>query len=128
MAEEKINDLQASLYEINKASMAQINPLDPIWFNKQCERAAKEIIENKSQYWMLLCRERYDITIFNLLSPTTNFQKLANEIKITLNNRGYILDFTKREDNNYEIWIRDKVTEENFVYYLFNYANGVIEI
>ena len=61
---------KANLYEINKASMAQIEPLDPIWFNKKCEHTAKEILKGKSQYWMLLCRERYDITIFNLLSNT----------------------------------------------------------
>jgi hypothetical protein len=43
-------------------------------------------------------------------------------------NRGYIIDLTTREDGSYEIWIRDKETEENFVYYLFDYTNAVIEV
>ena len=115
-----------NLYEFNKINMAQIEPVDAIWFNKHCSEVAKEILTHPSQYWMLLCRERYDITIFNLLSPKSE-ENLSKELRGALNNRGEIIDFTKREDNNYEIWIRDFTTKENFVYYLFDYSEGVIE-
>ena len=33
-----------------------------------------------------------------------------------------------QKDGNYEIWIRDKKTKENFCYYLFDYSFGIIEV
>ena len=45
----------------------------------------------------------------------------------TLVNRGQVLSIDKQEDGNYEIWIRDPKTKENFVYYLFDYSYGIIK-
>lgn len=113
----------SNLYEFNKINMAQIKPVDPIWFNQHCAKVAEEIWNTETTYWMLLCRERNDYTIFYL---ETSKEELSKALIETLNNRGYILDFTKQPDNNYEIWIRDIDTNENFVYYLFNYSEGII--
>lgn len=120
MGETKI---ETNLYDFNKTNMSQIEPLDPIWFNKKCNEIAKDILA-KGQYWMLLCRERYDITVFDLKNASVN--KVSTDLIEVLNNRGQILDLVCREDNSYEIWIRDIDTKENFVYYLFDYSFGII--
>lgn len=119
------NKLEVNMYEFNKVNMAQIKPLDIIWFNKKCKQTANEIAEGGTSYWMLLCRERNDYTVFHYYNSVNN---LADAINECLRNRGFVLDFVRRDDGNYEIWIRDKETKENFVYYLFNYNEAVIEV
>lgn len=118
--------MEVNMYEFNKANMAQIKPLDTLWLIGKCNSIAKEIYE-KGHYWMLLCRERNDYTLFNI-NGSKDDKQLGSDIRECLMNRGYIIDLTTREDGSYEIWIRDKETEENFVYYLFDYTNAVIEV
>ena len=118
-----------TLYDFNKANMAQIQPYDDITLNKMCNQIANEIWNYKDIdekiYWMLLCRERNDYTIFCI---QYNLNELIKAIRDCLKNRGYVLDITKQPDNNYEIWIRDFDTNENVVYYLFDYNNAIIEV
>lgn len=121
----KVVDFQTKLYEFNKAQMAQINPVDPIWFNKHCKEVAEDIWNRKQKYWMLLCRERNDYTLFVI---NNNVNEFADAINECLRNRGQVIDFTKQPDDNFEIWIRDFDTEENFAYYLFDYSNGIVEV
>jgi len=118
-----------NLYDFNKANMAQIKPYDPIALNLICNKTAENIWHTFSQgnysYWMLLCRERNDYTIFRLEDSVSSFSSALVEC---LNNRGRVLDITKQEDGNYEIWIRDFDTNENVAYYLFDYQNGIVEV
>ena len=116
-------DTGVSMYEINKNLMKEDKPLDPIAINIAVQKAAKEILNSFKKYWMLLCRERNDYTVFII-----NGYKLEKELKETLLNRGYLLSIDKQDDGNFEIWIRDSETRENFVYYLFDYTFGVIEV
>ena len=116
-------DTGVSMYEINKNLMAEDKPLDPIMINKVVKSTAKEILSSFKKYWMLLCRERNDYTVFII-----NGYNLEKELKETLLNRGYLLSIDKQDDGNFEIWIRDSITKENFVYYLFDYTFGVIEV
>lgn len=118
-------DIQVNMYDFNKANMAQIKPLDIIWFNQKCITTAKEIANTGTGYWMLLCRERYDFTVFHF---SNSIDDLADAINECLRNRGDVIDFVTRNDGSYEIWIRDKNTKENFAYYLFDYNGAVIEV
>lgn len=111
-----------TLYDFNKQGMAQLNPLDPIDFNRRTSDMVKDIFE-RSKYWMLLSNERKDYTVFILLTE----EGTLKELRPTLQNRGKVIDITKQPDNNYEIWIRDPATDENFVYYLFDYSFGIIQ-
>lgn len=111
-----------NLYDFNKQAMSNEKPLDIIAFNRKTSDLINDII-NKSKYWMLLNNERKDYTVFILLTKEGSLQ----ELRPTLLNRGEILSIDKQEDGNYEIWIRDKETKENFVYYLFDYSFGIIE-
>lgn len=119
-------DININLYDFNKAGMAQLKPYDPIMLARECKEVADDLWENeKPSYWMLLCRERNDYTIFRIYQDC---EELKNALIECLNNRGSVLDIKKQEDGNYEIWIRDFYTEENVVYYLFDYNNALVEV
>lgn len=117
-------DTGLTMYEINKNLMKEDKPLDPIAINIAVKKTADGVLASFKKYWMLLCRERNDYTVF-IVNGSNNLEK---ELKETLLNRGYLLSIDKQEDGNFEIWIRDSITEENFVYYLFDYTFGIIEV
>lgn len=119
-----------TLYEFNKDAMKNEKPLDPIELHNKIKIIAKEMYDNEEHdkhYWMLLCHDRRDYTLFNIISAE-NYSVIIDELKPTLTNRGYALSIDKQPDEAWEIWIRDIETEENFAYYLFQYDKGVIEI
>ncbi len=117
-----------NLYDFNKQIMKQAAPLSqqelrPIkhkledWFNWQLDG-----------YAMLLCRERYDFTVFHLYEKLNkNPPAVAtNELLEALNNRGEIISIEKTNDDEaWEIWLR--IDEEMFVYYLFCCDDWVIQ-
>lgn len=116
-------DLGLNLYDMNKQAYSQEKPLDPLELNIATTKMIETIMETKKPYWMLLCRERNDYTVF---IPLTK-EGTIHELIPTLNNRGQVLDIQKQEDGNYEIWIRDIETQENYCYYFFDYSFGVIQ-
>ena len=119
-------DLGMNLYDFNKQAMGQLPPLDPVEFNLITQRMVNDIYARAKQdkpYWMLLNNERKDYTVF---IPLTE-EGTLKELRPTLQNRGEVIDITKQEDGNYEIWIRDPASSENFAYYLFDYSFGVIK-
>lgn len=115
-----------TLYDFNKEAIKNEKPLDPIQFNLKVNEVAVELQEREAQYWMLLCHERRDYTIFNIIA-CQNHKDIEFELKPTLLNRGNIISIDKQPDENWEIWIRDE-NNENFAYYLFPYDDGIIEI
>ena len=117
--------LQSNLYEFNKVQMSQIEPLDKEWLKRKCKEVANELYNSSSKYYLLLCRERYDFTMFNIINKEGS---LGDDLFETITNRGEITDFTKQENGSYEIWVRDFETKENFAYYLFDYSFGVVEV
>lgn len=121
-------DLGMNLYEFNKLAMKEFKILDPIILNKKISEIASYMMDNCNTSWyMLLCHDRRDYTVFHM-TDNKNLEQLNRDLKDTLTNRGKILDITQLKDKNFEIWIRDDVTDENFVYYLFDYQYGIIEV
>lgn len=119
-------DTGFNLYDFNKVNMAQIKPYDPIVLNRMCGRIADDLWAlEKPTYWMLLCRERNDYTVFRIESDK---EELKSALVECVSNRGMVLDISKQEDGAYEIWIRDIDTKDNVVYYLFDYNGGIIEV
>ena len=115
-----------NLYDFNKQILKQTAPLSqqelrPIkhkledWFNWQIDG-----------YAMLLCRERYDFTVFHLYEKLNRNPPAvaANELIDILKNRGKILSIEQEEDK-WEIWIQ--IGGEAFAYYLFNCDDWVIQ-
>ena len=119
-----------TLYDFNKQMMLKQSKLNKTdlktieseledWFNWQLDG-----------YAMLLCRERYDFTIFHLYEKQNpNPSKIAvTELIDLLKNRGNILSIEKDSNvinNAWEIWL--KIDGDTFVYYLFNCDDWVIQ-
>lgn len=129
---EKTNSHNVSLgtlYDLNKRAMLNEKPLSKAkieaikpkledWFNWQLD-----------EYAMLLCRERYDFTVFHLyeLQNPNPPRVAANELIEVLKNRGKILSIEKdiNDDKVWEIWL--KIDKEAYAYYLFNCDDFVIQ-
>lgn len=104
---------------LSKAKIEKIKPNLEEWFNWQIDG-----------YAMLLCRERYDFTVFHLYEKQNpNPPKVAvTELIDLLKNRGKILSIEKDSDvmnNAWEIWL--EIDGEAFAYYLFNCDDWVIQ-
>lgn len=127
---DKHNVSLGTLYDFNKQiiskqgtmSQSEIDSIKPdleAWFNWQID-----------EYVMLLCRERYDFTIFHLYTKASvNPPKTATlELIELLKSRGRILSIEKDSNvmnNAWEIWL--DIDGEAFAYYLFNCDDWVIE-
>lgn len=105
--------------KLSKSKIEAIKPNLEVWFNWQIDG-----------YAMLLCRERYDFTVFHLYEKQNpNPPKVAvNELIDLLKNRGKILSIEK--DSNtmndaWEIWL--EIDGEAYAYYLFNCDDWVIQ-
>ena len=98
---------------------------------KKKKETIADFIEKKENnfYFMLLCHEKRDYTLFNFIDykAIDTSRICADEIVNCLNNRGKIKGIDVTKDNNaIEIWISNG--KEAFVYYFFPYDSGVIEI
>ena len=120
-------DSGMNLYDANKQLLANEKPLDPIIKSKKLHNIADMINKNteKESFYMLLCRERNDYTLFNFRNPQT-YSDFINDFNECLHNRGEVLAIDKQESGAWEIWLRDIETEEIVVYYFFDYNLGVL--
>lgn len=116
--------LSITNYEVNKQLMANEKVLDPILLSRKAREVAISMEED--EYWMLLCRERNDYTIFHL-KPTHSTEYTRKELLETLKNRGEVVDFDKQKDGHYEVWLRDYDTGENVMYKLFECGGFIVE-
>lgn len=112
---------ELTLYDMAKMISKTTPALDIIQINRLVGIAAEDI--SKYKYVMLLCRERYDFTLFNI--STLAYDNLVKELSLVIRNRGEILHIDKQKDGTWEIWIRDN--NECYAYYLFDYSDAVIE-
>jgi len=122
-----------TLYDFNKQVMLNQGKLG----KKKLEEIKSELEEwfnrRLDAYAMLLCRERYDFTVFHLYEKqNSNPCKIAAEELIeVLKNRGSILSIEKNAIDGYiandawEIWV--EIDGEAYAYYLFSCDDWVIE-
>ena len=115
-------------YEINKNLVEKYEKELTI---EELQNKKTEIInfiqETKGQYYMLLCNDRKDYTIFNILNKN-NIEEMTNIlVDECLKNRGITkgIDLTK-DKCAIEIWL--SIDNEAFCYYFFKYDDAVIEI
>ena len=119
-----------NLYDMNKQAMLS----QPVLTKEQIDEIKPDLEDwfnwTLDGYAMLLCRERYDFTIFHLYEKENpNPPQIAvTELIDLLKNRGKILSIEKDSEtmnNAWEIWV--KIGEEAFAYYLFGCDDWVIE-
>ena len=115
-----------TLYDFNKQIILRQGKLT----GKKIESIKKELEDwfnwQIDGYAMLLCRERYDFTVFHLYEKLNRNPPAvaANELIDILKNRGKILSIEQEEDK-WEIWIQ--IGGEAFAYYLFECDDWVIQ-
>lgn len=125
----------ASLYEMNQQLSAN-EPKMGIAARKKAQELARLWFRDSIQkYAMLLCHDRRDYTLFQVVNSPAD---AAAALFDCINNRGELISIEKNSDDALEIWIRILVyknTDEKIIrtepqdycYYLFNYDLGVIE-
>ena len=119
-----------TLYDFNKQLILRQGKLT----GKKIESIKKELEDwfnwQIDGYAMLLCRERYDFTVFHLYENQNPYPPAvaASELIDVLKNRGQILSIEKDNEtmnNAWEIWL--KIEDEAFAYYLFRCDDWVIQ-
>ena len=119
-----------NLYDMNKQAMLS----QPVLTKEQIDEIKPDLEDwfnwTLDGYAMLLCRERYDFTVFHLYEKENPDppQIAVTELIDLLKNRGKILSIEKDSEtmnNAWEIWV--KIDGEAFVYYLFGCDDWVIE-
>lgn len=123
-----------TLYDVNK-NIVQTSEkeLSQGVINSKKEEIKNFLEKTNNEYYMLLCHERRDYTLFDLGCETYHTYKekckKATNILIDecLKNRGEIrgIDITK-DKQAVEIWISTE--EDSYAYYFFPYNEGVIDI
>lgn len=127
--EEKKEIEFGTLYDVNKNLVKQKElKLSEATLNSKKLIIRDFINKQDNQYFMLLCNERKDYTVFDFQN-----QKNINRyvdcatclVDECLTNRGEIrgIDLTKDKDA-IEIWMI--IDDDAYVYYFFPYDNGVI--
>lgn len=117
-----------TLYDLNKAVVVKEISLTGEKLEEKKSLVIDFLKNTKNTYYMLLCNERKDYTVFRLENQEQSFKKLADcLIDECLLNRGLIkgIDITKLNDA-IEIWL--SIEEEAFVFYFFPYDAAIIEI
>lgn len=132
---EKTTEIEmGSIYDVNKQLVEQYEKE----LTKEEIEKKKEIINSfimqytyTNNYYMLLCREQNDYTLFvykgNKIRKDFSKDLINCLIDECLYNRGIIKGIELTEDNQaIEIWL--SIEGESYCYYLFPYDNGVIEL
>ena len=117
-----------TLYDVNKTAMAQ----EPVMTTSKIEKALDNVTDYFcydtaiSKYYMLLCNERRDYTVFYISTKErTKCVQAARDLIECMTNRGELLAVDLQPDGAWELWIK---TEEGcFAYYFFPYDSAVLE-
>lgn len=119
--------MMGTLYDMNKAAIINMPSLTNSEFKKNLKKIKQFFLDKTDKYFMLLNRETYNFTLFNLGNKNEIAMKQTmDDFKECLDNRGRIVSIELDSAGNYEIWIVDDFNEA-LVYYLFPYDLGVIE-
>ena len=119
-----------SLYDFNKIAMKSCPSLSEDLL-KSRETLIAEFVEKfpETKYYMLLCNELKDYTLFNTgdtpideISATVGF-----DVVDCIRNRGAVLDIHLDNNGAVALWIRYSGDGEIHCYYFFPYDAGVIE-
>ena len=119
--------MMGTLYDMNKAAIINMPSLTNSELKKNLKKIKQFFLDKTDKYFMLLNRETYNFTLFNLGNKNEIAMKQTmDDFKECLNNRGRVVSIELDSAGNYEIWIVDDFNEA-LVYYLFPYDLGVIE-
>lgn len=119
-----------TLYDLNKNLVQKnISALEKGVLNSKKEIIKNFLRDTKDTYYMLLCHEQRDYTVFKIdtLEDSKYNEMISLLIDECLKNRGIIKSIELTKDKQaIEIWLM--IEEEAFVYYLFPYGEAVITV
>ena len=120
---------ELTMYDINKGIMSQKEPMEETQLTHGLSEVVAWMSFVKDSNFMLLCHEVRDYTIFHFETQSKKCYEASQALKEVLCNRGIILDIAyDKEQHSYGIWIFNENDNEAFLYFLFPYDLGVINI
>ena len=98
--------MMGTLYDMNKAAIINMPSLTNSEFKKNLKKIKQFFLDKTDKYFMLLNRETYNFTLFNLGNKNEIAMKQTmDDFKECLDNRGRIVSIETDSAGNYEIWI-----------------------
>jgi len=127
-----------TLYDLNKQVISQLPEMPQEQIQEQLVKIQKWFVESNGKYFMLLCREKADYTLFNFNGkdiPDVFLEfiekmsiKAIKELEECIKNRGILMSINRAPVDAWEIWIKDFFNKEVHMYMLFECDPMVIEI
>jgi hypothetical protein len=116
-----------TLYDLNKAAVIKEISLTGDKLEEKKPAIINFLKDKNNTYYMLLCNERKDYTIFRLKEENSINDLVNCLVDECLLNRGLVKGIDITEDQGaIEIWL--SIEEEAFVYYFFPYDSAIVEI
>lgn len=120
-----------NLYDMNKQIMANEPEIGADVLAQKKEEMMKWVNEHfKQSYFMLLCNERKDYTVFRMRDSVATIgavQDMINDVIECMTNRGTLLSVDLQEAGGWELWMKGADDGECAAYYLFPYGAAVLE-
>lgn len=120
-----------NLYDMNKQIMANEPEIGADVLTQKKEEMTKWVNEYfKQSYFMLLCNERKDYTVFRMRDSVATIgavQNMVNDVVECMTNRGTLLSIDLQEAGGWELWMKGADDGECSAYYLFPYGAAVLE-
>ena len=139
MKEKKDKKIEvASLYDLNKQVISQLPEMPQNKIQEQLAQIEKWFSKKEGKYFILLCREKSDYTLFNFNGKeipdvfpefiNKMSRKAIEELETCIKNRGILMSINKASEDAWELWIKDFFNKEINMYMLFECGQMVIEI
>ena len=124
-------DINISNYSIQKQMYMRVEPISQEKLKEQIVSIGAWFSTNPGcNYYMLMCKELSDYTVLHF--NNMNYDVGSQKVQSIAESRGEILDILYNHAHNaYEIYVKrenDDGEEEPFMYYLFEYFWGVVEV
>ena len=113
-----------TLYDVNKSAMEGLSALSRNQIKRALtDKVGEYVKDTDNTYYMLLCNETRDYTVFRL-SELDNLSAMLKEMQLCLSDRGEIYSIDKDKNGAIEIWIRGTgfmplIENEKFYCYYF---------
>lgn len=123
-----------TLYDMNKNVIANLSALSKKQVKDRLLEASEYIKKTDNRYYMMLCHEARDYTVFSIQKNDDSIHNAIEELKLCLDNRGEIYSIAEDTNGAIEIWIKgtgycEYLEKDKFyMYYLFPYDAAVIEV
>lgn len=116
-----------TVYDFNKAAMAEWKPLSPAKEKKAIDNLWNYFNTHNNTYFMMLCNELKDYTVFHY--TIGNKKKFSEEVIECLKNRGDLISVDAATDGiAMELYIRYFDDEAIHCYFLFPYDEAIVEV